>query len=240
MEVRVTSWKSLYGLKQSPRAWFDRFAKFVKAQGFVQRQSDHTLLMKISIGGKIPALIVYVDDIILTGDDVAKMKKNLSTEFEIKNLGPLRYFLGMEIARSKKGTVVSQRKYILDLLEEIGISGCKPSDTLMEFNSKLGEVKEGVPMDTGRYQRLVGKLIYLSHTHPDISFVVSMVSQFMHAPYEEHLEAVYKILRYLKGTPGRGLFFKRCNQRGIEVYTNPDWAGSIIDRRSISGYWTFL
>ena len=88
------------------------------------------------------------------------------------------------------------------------MTGCKPSDTPIEFNSKLGEIKEGVPVNVGRYQRLVGKLIYLSHTRPDISFAVSLVSQFMHAPYQEHLEAVYKILRYLKATPGKGLFFQ--------------------------------
>ena len=151
--------KSLYGLKQSLRAWFDRFTKFVKAQGFIQGQSDRKLFVKNSAGNKITVLIVSVDDIILTGDDfeeMNKLKKNLSTEFEIKDLGSLRYFLGMEIARSKKGIVVSQRTYILDLLEETGMSGCKPSHTPIEFNSKLGEVKEEVPMETDRYQRLVG------------------------------------------------------------------------------------
>ncbi|EXB96864.1 hypothetical protein L484_016637 [Morus notabilis] len=120
------------------------------------------------------------------------------------------------------------------------MSGCKPSDTPMEPNSKLGETREGVPVHTGRYQRLVGKLIYLSHTRPDISFAVSMVSQFMHAPYEEHLEAIYKILRYLKGTPGKGLFFQKSDQRRIEVYTDADWAGSVTDKRSTSRYCTFL
>ena len=120
------------------------------------------------------------------------------------------------------------------------MSGCKPSDTPIEANSKLGEVKNGVPVDKGRYQRLVGRLIYLSHTRPDIAFAVSMVSQFMHSPYEEHLEAVYRILRYLKSTPGKGLFFKKNEKRGIEVYTDADWAGSVTDRRSTSGYCTFL
>ena len=152
----------------------------------------------------------------------------------------MRYFLGIEIARSKKGIVVSQRKYILDLLKETGMSGCKPSNTPIEVNTKLGEVKDGVPVDTGRYPRLVGRLIYLSHTRPDIAFAVSMVSQFMHSPYEKHLEAVYRILRYLKGTPGKGLLFKKNEKRGIEVYTDADWVGSITDRRSTSGYCTFL
>lgn len=234
--------KSLYGLKQSPRAWFEKFTQSVRKQGYLQGQTDHTLFFKFSPDGKIAILIVYVDDIILTGDDVVEMnrlKKNLAAEFEIKDLGTLRYFLGMEVARSKRGVVVSQRKYILDLLEETGMSGCRPSDTPMDPNVKLWEKGKGAPVDTGRYQRLVGKLIYLSHTRPDIAYSVSVVSQFMHSPYEEHLEAVYRILRYLKATPGEGIFFKKTNQR-IEVFTDADWAGSVNDRRSTSGYCTFV
>ena len=95
-------------------------------------------------------------------------------------------------------------------------------------------------MNTTRYQKLVGKLIYLSHTRPDIAFAVSIVSQFMHSPYEVHLEAVYRILRYLKSTPGKGLFFKKSEQKTIEAYTDVDWAGSVTDRRSTSGYCTYI
>ena len=183
--------KSLYGLKQSPRAWFETFTQSVKKQGYSQGQADHTLFTKFSSKGKIAAL-VYVDNIILTGDDeveLARLKKNLAAEFEIKDLGSLRYFLGMEVARSKRGIVVSQETYILDLLEETRMSGCRPADTPMDPNGKLWEIGS-VPVDVGRYQRLVGKLIYLSHTRPDIAFSMSVVSQFMHFPYEEHLEAV--------------------------------------------------
>ena len=93
-------------------------------------------------------------------------------------------------------------------------------------------------MNTTRYQKLVGKLIYLSHTRPDIAFAVNIVSQFMHSPYEVHLEAVYRILRYLKSTPGKGLFFKKSEEKTIETYTDADWAGSVTDRRSTSGYCT--
>ncbi|KAM7488896.1 hypothetical protein LguiB_026380 [Lonicera macranthoides] len=180
---------------------------------------------------------------ILTGDDVEEMsrlKQNLAREFEIKDLSDLRCFLGMEVARSNYGIVVSQRKYILDLLSETGMSGCKPSDTPIELGTKLGDVKDGVPVETRRYQRLVGKLIYLSHMRLDIAFAVSMVSQFMHSPCEEHLEAMYRILRYLKCSPGKGLFFRKNDKRGIEVYTDADWAGSVTDKRSTSGYCTFL
>lgn len=234
--------KSLYGLKQSPRAWFEKFTWSVKKQGYMQAQSDHTLFMRFSNDGKIAILIVYVDDIILTGDDIVEMdrlKKNLAKEFEIKDLGALKYFLGMEVARSRKGIVVSQRKYILDLLEETGMSGCRPADTPMELNAKLWE-KGNVPVDIGRYQRLVGKLIYLAHTRPDIAFSVSVVSQFMHSPYEEHLEAVYRILRYLKSNPGKGLYFKKTNDRDVSIFTDADWAGSVIDRKSTTGYCAYV
>ncbi|KAK5770797.1 hypothetical protein PVK06_046951 [Gossypium arboreum] len=126
--------------------------------------------------GRIAVIIVYVDDIILTGDDVDEircLKEHLALEFEIKDLGPLKYFLGMEVARSKKGLVVSQKKYVIDLLKEAGMSGCRPADTPIDPNVKF-ENKEGRLVDKGQYQRLVGKLIYLSHTRPDIAFAVSL------------------------------------------------------------------
>ena len=116
--------KSLYGLKKSPRAWFDRVTKAVKKHGYIQGQTDHTLFIKQSLNGKITILIVYVDDIILTKNhinEMDKLKEVLANEFEIKDLRPLKYFLGMEVDRSKKGIVVSQWKYVLDLLKEIGM-----------------------------------------------------------------------------------------------------------------------
>ncbi|RVW54511.1 Retrovirus-related Pol polyprotein from transposon TNT 1-94 [Vitis vinifera] len=235
--------KSLYGLKQSPRAWFERFTKVVKGYGFVQCQSDHTLFVKHFPEGKLAIIIVYVDDIILTGDHEEKidlLKKLLTKEFEIKDLGNLKYFLGMEIARSKKGITVSQRKYILDLLNETGMLGCKPAETPMDTTVKLEESDGSAPVDKGRYQRLVGKLIYLSHTRPDIGFSVSVVSQFMNNPTEKHMTVVIRILRYLKMTPGKGLFFQRTTKKEIEIFSDADWAGSVTDRRSTSGYCSFV
>nr|CAN70115.1 hypothetical protein VITISV_020105 [Vitis vinifera] len=235
--------KSLYGLKQSPRAWFERFTKVVKRYGFVQCQSDHTLFVKHFPEGKLAIIIVYVDDIILTGDHEEKidlLKKLLTKEFEIKDLGNLKYFLGMEIARSKKGIAVSQRKYVLDLLNETGMLGCKPAETPMGSTVKLEESDGSAPVDKGRYQRLVGKLIYLSHTRPDIGFSVSVVSQFMNNPTKKHMTAVIRILRYLKMTPGKGLFFQRTTKKEIEIFSDADWAGSVTDRRSTSGYCSFV
>ena len=127
-------------------------------------------------------------------------------------MGQLKDLLGMEVARSKEGIIVSQRKYVLDLLKETNMSGCCPVETQTDPNIKFGN-KEGNSVEQRRYQRLVGELIYLSHTRPDISFVVSLVSQFMHSPKKEHQEAVYKILRYLKNSPRRGLFSGKGQDR---------------------------
>ncbi|KAA0055577.1 Cysteine-rich RLK (RECEPTOR-like protein kinase) 8 [Cucumis melo var. makuwa] len=151
--------KSLYGLKQSPRAWFDRFTTFVKSQGYSQGHSDHTLFTKVFETVKIAVLIVYVDDIVLSGDnqaEISQLKQRMGNEFEIKNLENLKYFLGMEVARSKEGISVSQRKYTLDLLIETGMLGCRPADTPIEFNCKLGNSDDQVSVDKEQYQRLVG------------------------------------------------------------------------------------
>ena len=161
-------------------------------------------------------LIVYVDDIVLTGDDdeeIDKLKNILEKEFEINDLGNLKYFLGMEIARSRTIIFVSQHKYVMNLLNETRMLEYKPADTPMDYTCKLGNLENSASIDKGRYQRLVGKLIYLSHTHLDIGFSMSMVSQFMNNPTEEHKTTVNKILRYLKMTPRKGLFFKKTTKR---------------------------
>nr|CAN61071.1 hypothetical protein VITISV_006592 [Vitis vinifera] len=191
-----------------PSAWFDCFTKIVKRFGYSQCQSDHTLFVKRTIEERIVIIIVYVDDIILIGDhveEIGKLKSFLTHEFEIKDLGNLKYFLGMEIARSKIGVVVFQRKYVLDLLKETGMLGCKPANIPMDYTTKIGTIKGSDPVDKRRYQRFVEKPIYLSRTRPNIAFSVSVVSQFMNNPIEEHIEIVFHILRYLKMAPLKGL-----------------------------------
>src|SRR5262249_17260499 len=152
-------------------------------------------------------------------------------EFEIKDLGKLRYFLGIEVARSYKGIFICQRKYILDLLKETGMMSCKPAESPIEANHRL-QAGVGKSVELGRYQRLVGRLIYLSHTRPEIAYAVSLVSQYMHDPREPHMEAVYRILRYLKSAPGRGLLLSKHGHLQIRAFTDADWAGSLDDRRS--------
>ena len=142
----------------------------IKSHGYSQGQNDQTLFVKHSLDGKITILIVYVDDIILTGDNFKEMEeinRLMAMEFEVKDLRTLKYFLGMEVARSKTGISISQRKYMLDLLEETGMLDCKPIKTPIEQGGKA-KLIEGDTVDKGRYQQLVGKLIYLSHARPDM------------------------------------------------------------------------
>ena len=157
-----------------------------------QSKSDHTLFLKHRCG-KVSSLIIYVDDMVLTGDDseeIQRLQVQLSSEFEMKDLGSLKYFLGIEVARGKNCIVLSQRKYVLDLLTKTGMLDCKPADTPIEQNQRLAEYLDQVPTNKARYQRLVGRLIYLSRIRPDLAYAVSVVSQFMHNPNETHMDAV--------------------------------------------------
>uniref|UniRef100_A0A2N9GH48 Integrase catalytic domain-containing protein n=1 Tax=Fagus sylvatica TaxID=28930 RepID=A0A2N9GH48_FAGSY len=234
--------KSIYGLKQSPRAWFDKFSKAVVSHGMTRSQADHSVFFKKTKIG-IVILVVYVDDIVITGSDkegIQILINHLSSSFLTKYLGKLRYFLGIEVARSKAGISLSQRKYTLDILQDTGYLGSKPVATPMESNLKLMPDEGDFIDDPDTYRRLVGKLIYLTITRPDISYAVSVVSQFMTSPRVPHMNAVIRILKYLKNAPGRGLFYRSSGHLRIEGYTDADWAGSPSDRKSTTGYCTFI
>lgn len=137
------------------------------AMGYRQSLGDHTLLIKHSPSGEVVVLLVYVDDIIMTGNDDKErqtLRQCLAKEFEIKELGRPKYFLGIEVAYSKQGIFISQQKYITDLLKETGMTACKPATILIDPNTKLSKAEEDIEVDNERYQRLIGRLIYLSHT----------------------------------------------------------------------------
>ncbi|WJZ91854.1 hypothetical protein VitviT2T_010894 [Vitis vinifera] len=121
------------------------------------------------------------------------------------------------------------------------MSGCQPVNTPIEEGLKLCVEPNQVSIDKGRYRRLVGRLMYLAHTRSDLAYALSVVSQYMHNPGEQHMNAVMRILRYLKNAPGKGILFaKNVNHQSIEVYTDADWVGAVNDRRSTSGYFTFV
>ena len=173
---------SLYGLKQFPRAWFSRFSLVIQEFGMIRSAADHSVFYHHSSIGKCIYLIVYVDDIVITGTDqdgIQKLKQHLFSHFQIKDLGKLKYFPGIEVPQSNSRVVISQRKYTLNILTDTGMLDCKPIDTPMDPNVKLVPSQGELLRDPERYRRLVGKLNYLTITRPDILFPMSVVSQFL-------------------------------------------------------------
>ena len=184
-----------------------------------------------------------MDDIVITGSDhdgIQKLKQHLFTHFQTKDLGKLKYFLGIEIAQSSSGVVISQWKYALDILEETGMLDCKSIDTTMDPNVKLVPGQGKSLGDPRRYQRLVGKLNYFTITQSDISFHVSVVYQFLQSPSDSHWDVVIRVIRYIKSTSGQGVLYENRGHTQVVGYTNANWVGSPTDRRSTSRYCVFI
>jgi hypothetical protein len=234
--------KSLYGLKQASRKWYEKLTSLLITEGYTQSTSDYSLFTCFK-EEKFTVLLVYVDDIILAGDSIAefdRIKSVLDKAFKIKNLGQLKYFLGLEVAHSKLGITISQRKYCLDLLKDSGLLGSKPANTPLDTSIKLHNDSGPPHSDISSYRRLVGKLLYLNTTRPDISFATQQLSQFMHAPTTVHFNAACRVLRYLKNNPGQGILFSRDSELQLTGYSDADWAGCMDTRKSISGYCFFI
>ena len=173
--------KSLYGLRQASRQWYTKLLATIMQLGFVQSEANHSLFV-CSKGSLFTVLIVYVDDMIIIGNYpacVASLKLVLDQKFGIKDLGSLRYFLGLEIARNKTRISLNQRKYALEVLKETRMTGCKPAQTPMEQQLKLSKGNGELLPNPGQYRRLIGKLMYLSLSRPDITYSVHRFSQFL-------------------------------------------------------------
>uniref|UniRef100_A0A2N9F5L7 Reverse transcriptase Ty1/copia-type domain-containing protein n=1 Tax=Fagus sylvatica TaxID=28930 RepID=A0A2N9F5L7_FAGSY len=233
--------KSLYGLKQAPRAWFERFTSHLLTLGFTASVADASLFV-LKQDSVIVYLLLYVDDIIITGSDstvVSNIISQLSTTFEVKDLGPLRYFLGLQIDYKKAGFFVHQSKYITDLLTKFKMSDCKLASTPIATAPVLSTSASDSLADPTPYRSLVGALQYATFTRPDITFAVNRVCQFMHNPSSAHFVAAKRILRYLKGSLDKGVLFQP-GPLTLTAFTDADWAGDPVDRRSTSGITVFL
>jgi hypothetical protein len=234
--------KSLYGLKQASRQWFSKFSCTLLAHGFIQSKCDYSLFTK-TVGDAFLALLVYVDDILIASNDavsVTNLTAFLDHHFKLKDLGPAKYFLGLELARTAKGISLCQRKYTLDILQDTGFLGSKPVKFPMEQHLKLSKDEGPALPDPTVYRRLIGKLLYLTLTRPDISYSVSRLSQFMDQPRAPHLHAAHRVLQYLKGSPGQGLFFSSHTSLQLKAFCDSDWAGCSDTRRSVTGLCIFL
>ncbi|KAL5547115.1 hypothetical protein UlMin_006802 [Ulmus minor] len=211
------------------------------------------------MGSSFMVVLVYVDDIIIaSSDDVAvqNLKSRIDARFKLKDLGTLRFFLGLEVDRTERGISVSERSYALQLLADTGYLGYKPAVTPMELNLKLSQDEGDLLPDASLYRRLIGKLLYLTITRPDLSYAVNRLSQFLSQPRLPHFKAVQRVLQYVKGTPGQGLFFPSKSEVELrayvesdlstiaktqfKVFSDADWAGCADTRCSISGYCVFL
>ncbi|CAM8905463.1 unnamed protein product [Rhodiola kirilowii] len=233
--------RSLYGLKQAPRAWFEHFFFVVTAAGFTASDHDPALFIHTSTRGR--TLLLYVDDMLITGDDprhITFVKEPLNTQFLMKDLSPIRYFLGIEFSSTSEGFVLSQEKYIRDLLDRASLSDQRTIDTLMELNVHLRPT-DGEPLeDPTRYRHLVGSLVYLRVTRPDISYPVHILSQFVSAPTHLHYSHLIHVLRYLQGSISCHLFFPRSSSFQLRAYSDATWASDHSGRRSLSAYCVFL
>lgn len=229
--------KALYGLKQAPRAWYSKIDNFFHENGFERSQHEPTLYLKRQ-GDDLVIVSLYVDDMIYTGSSVhliAEFQQSMKSMFDMTGLGELRYFLGLEICQTDGGIFMSQKKYLEDTLKRFNMLTSKVAETPMNINEKLSSDDDSGMADATLYMSLVGRLIYVTHSRPDVAFSVGMVSRFMHKPTRHHLGAAKRILRYLAGTIEYGIWFRKTDDFRLNGFSDSDWAGSIEDRRSTSG-----
>ena len=187
-------------------------------------------------------MLIYVDDILIIGNDhitISSLKLFLHNRFRIKYLGDLKFFLDIEVSRSKKCIFISQRKYTLEIIKDGGYLGVKPVDFPMEQNTKLFD-EGGLLKDSSVYKLVVGRLIYLTITCPNITYTVHILSRFMHAPCKPYMKVAMCVLRYLKNNPSQGLFFPSQNDLSLHAFCDSDWGGYPVSRKSTTDYCVFL
>ncbi|PHT55290.1 hypothetical protein CQW23_03776 [Capsicum baccatum] len=234
--------KSLYGLKQASRQWYARLAGALNFKGISSSLNDYSLFFK-KTGNSISIVAVYVDDLLLTSDnaqELSDLKSFLHSKFQIKDLGQIHYFLGMEIMREPIGFIITQSKFTRDLLSEFDCSSLPTVSTPLDPFIKLTDASETPLLDPTIYRRLIGKLNYLTHTRPDLFFTVLTLSQYMQKPSISHFTAALRVLQYLKSNPIQGLFLYSNPNFSLLSFCNADWAACRDSCRSVSGFFISL
>jgi len=229
--------KALYGLKQAPRTWFSMIESYFQKEGFTKNSQDYALFIKKK-SEKIIMVCLYVDDLLYVGNDeemCAKFKKSMKEEFEMLDLGKMRYFLGVEISQNRDGIGLSQQKYVREVLERFNMKDCNSVKNPIVPGTVLSREGE-VSVNPTLYKQLVGSLMYVTVTRPDIMYVVGLISRYMTDPKEEHMQIAKRVLRYLKGTLNFGLWYRKVDKLKLTAYTDSDYARDVDDRKSVSGY----
>ena len=234
--------KALYGLKQAPRAWYDTLSQFLLDNQFSRGTIDKTLFYKRH-GEDVIYVQIYVDDIIFgsTSEKLCqRFSKLMQSNYEMSMMGELTYFLGLQVKQKEDGIFICQSKYVKDLLKKFGMEDSSPAKTPMSTSIKLDEDKKGKRVDIKVYRGMVGSLLYLTASRPDIMFATCLCARFQSDPKESHMVAIKRIFRYLKGTPNLGLWYPKGTGFNLVGYTDSDYAGCRIDRKSTSGSCQFL
>jgi hypothetical protein len=234
--------KSLYGLKQAPRAWFQRFRGHLQQVGFTATQSDSSLFV-YKHGDDMTYLHIYVDDIIMTTSTTALLQRlidNLKRMFAMKDLGPLHFFLGIQVQRNRLGFHLHQGSYAADVLERAGMLNCKPTSTPVDTKPKASTADGHPATDAAFYRGIVRALQYLTLTCPNITYAVNQVCLHMHSACDVHWSLVKRILRYIWGSMSHGIHIHPLSSSAMVAYSDAGWVGCPYTRCSTSVYCVFL
>jgi hypothetical protein len=234
--------KALYGLKQAPIAWYECLRDFLITNGFKVRKADPTLFTK-TIAKDLFICQICVDDIIFGSTNKStceEFSRIMIQKFEMSMMGELKYFLGFQIKQLQEGTFISQTKYIQDILKKFGMKNGKPIKTPMGTNGHLNLDTGGKSVDQKVHRPMIGSLLYLCASRPDIIIFVCMCARFQANPKEVHLRVMKRIMRYLVCTPKFGLWYPKGSIFDLIGYSDADYAGCKIDRKSTSGTCQFL
>lgn len=235
--------KSLYGLKQAPRAWYSRIERYFTKAGFSKCPYELTLFCKKDERGIMIIVSLYVDDLIVTGNNdkaMEKFKDAMKKEFDMSDLEEMRYFLGVEIIQKPLGIFISQRKYAREILERFKLDQYNHVKNPMVPGVKLVKEDGSEKADARVYKQMVGCLIYLAATRPDLMYVISLVSRFMESPTDQQMQAVKRIFRYVKGTLDWGIWYMCEGNEELVAFSDSDYVGDLDSRKSTSGYACFL
>ncbi|GJY29070.1 ribonuclease H-like domain-containing protein [Tanacetum coccineum] len=226
--------KALYGLHQAPRAWYETLSTYLLDNEFQRGKIDKTLFIK-RYKGDILLVQVYVDDIIFgsTKKELCNaFEKLMHEKFQMSSMGELTFFLGLQVQQKKDGIFISQDKYVDEILKKFGFTEVKTTSTPMETQKPLLKDEDGEEVDVHMYRSMIGSLMYLTSSRPDIMFAVCACARYQVNPKVSHLHAVKRIFRYLKGQPKLGLWYPKDSPFDLVAYTDSDYAGASLDRKS--------